>query len=875
VARYLGNPQPTEPMPADRSNASPPSNHPDVRILVPIAALVIAALGLLAGSLWFASVAQDNLARQHEHQLINHAIATVRRQTSLEAKDYSYWDDAVQHLVLGLDPDWADGNVGAYVYDTFGFEYSFVLDGSDRTVYGQIDGARSTADAFAVLGPALARLIARARAASLAADQTPEPSVGLLKAGDNIVVAAVSPLLPQAGSHLQLPPGPRSVLVFVKPLGADFLRQIETDFSLQRVRIGAPPTGASTARIPLVSPTGQDLATLSWIPCRPGRKLLVLLSPALLVALAVFLGFAGLALRNVRRAAAAIRDGETRFRDIAEASSDWLWETDAELRVAFVSERFTTITGTGPRAIVGRPLTEVLHPAEDRERWDRHLADLAARQPFRGLLCCLDEGVGRAHTLRVAGKPIVDANGRFCGYRGAATDITAELHAQTQAQFLARHDPFTGLPNRLLLQERLQQALAECRRRRGIAAVLCLDLDGFKEVNDRLGHAAGDLLLKICAGRLSACVREIDSVARLGGDEFAVLQVGIEDLTDVEGLADRLLVEIARPFDLGGQEALVTTSIGVALIAADGDNPEALLQSADIALYRAKSEGGNRCRFFEAGMDARLRERNALEAGLRSALRRGELELYYQPLINLHDARITGIEALVRWHHPTRGLIEPHEFIELAEQTGLIMPIGEWVLNTACAQVAAWPDVRIAVNLSAVQFRHADLVSAVRSALDRSGLAPCRLELEVTESILLEDPQESLLMLLQFKDLGVRIAIDDFGTGRSSLGHLRAFPFDKIKIDRSLVRDLDQGCDAEAIIKAVVTLGNGLGTEVCAEGVERVDQLAQLADDGCDEVQGYLFCKPMPAADAQTFIERAAKGSLFADLIVDRPGRRA
>ncbi len=703
----------------------------------------------------------------------------------------------------------------------------------------------------------------------------PEPAVGLLEAGDDVVVAAVSPLLPQAGSDLQLPPGPRSVLVFVKPLGTDFLHQIEADFSLQEVRIGAPSAPASAARMPLVSPVGRGLATLTWVPHQPGRKLLVWLTPALLVALMVFLGFADIALRNVRRAAAVIRAGETRFRDIAEASSDWLWETDAELRVEFVSERFATIAGISPQAILGRPLTELLHPAEDRERWDRHLADLAARQPFRGLLCRLDEVAGRAHTLRVAGKPIVDVDGRFCGYRGAATDISAELHAQTQAQHVARHDPFTGLPNRLLMQERLQQTMAECRRRHVTAAILCLDLDRFKEVNDRLGHAAGDLLIKICAGRLAACVREIDTVARFGGDEFAILQVGIEDLADVQGLGDRLLAELARPFELNGQEALVTASIGVTLMPADGDQPEPLLQNADIALYRAKSEGGNRCRFFEVGMDARLQERKALEVDLRSALQGGELELYYQPLIELHHGRLAGIEALVRWHHPKRGLVEPPEFIELAEQTGLIMPIGEWVLQTACAQAAAWQGIRMSVNLSAVQFRHADLVSAVGSALERSGLAPGRLELEVTEPVLLEDPQESLLTLLRLKDLGVRIAIDDFGTGHSSLGHLRTFPFDKIKIDRSFVRDLDRDRDAEAIIKAVVTLGAGLGIETCAEGVERVDQLAQLASDGCDEVQGYLFCRPLPAADVQVFIERSANSSLLADLMVDRPGRRA
>jgi diguanylate cyclase (GGDEF)-like protein/PAS domain S-box-containing protein len=837
--------------------------------------LVVAALGLLAGALWFASMIQDELAREHERQLIEHAVATVRRQTSLTVKDYAYWDDAVQHLVLGLDPDWADGNVGAYIYDTFGFEFSFALDGGNRTIYGQIDGERSDADAFAVLGPALGRLIAEARAAPVAADRIPVAAVGLLRAADAIVVAAVSPLLPQAGSKLELPAGPRSVLVFVKRLGPDFLQQIGSDFSLRQVRIATPPAAVPKASVPLVSPTGEKLAAVTWIPHQPGHRLLVWLTPALLAALAVFLSFASLALRNVRRAAAVIRDGETRFRDIAEASSDWLWETDAELRVAFVSERFATITGISPQSVLGLPLTELLLPAEDRERWQRHLADLEARQPFRGLLCRLDEPDSRAHTLRVAGKPIVDGNGRFCGYRGAATDITAELHAQTQAHHLARHDPFTGLPNRLLLQERLQQALAECRRRHGTAAILCLDLDRFKEVNDRLGHAAGDLLIKICAARLAGCVREIDTIARFGGDEFAVLQLGVEEVRDVQNLTDRLLAELARPFDLDGQEALVTASIGVALMPADGDAPEALLQNADVALYRAKSEGGNRCRFFELDMDARLRERKALEADLRRALQGDELELYYQPVIRLGDGRPTGVEALVRWHHPERGLIDPSAFIELAEQTGLIMPIGEWVLQTACAHAAAWQGVRMSVNLSAIQFRHADLVSAVTSALERSGLTPGRLELEVTESVLLEDPQESLLTLLQLKDLGVRIAIDDFGTGHSSLAHLRAFPFDKIKIDRSFGHDLDQDRDAEAIIKAVVTLGSGLGIETCAEGVERVGQLTQLAQDGCDEVQGYLFCRPMPVAEAQAFTERAAAGSLLADLMVDRPGRRA
>ena len=347
-------------MRTDRRSTEAAPDDADVRILVPIAALVVAALGLLAGALWFASASQDELARKHERQLIEHAIATVRRQIVLTVKDYAYWDEAVHHLVLGLDPAWADGNVGGYIFDTFGFEYSFVLDGDDRTIYGQIDGARSDADAFAVLGAPLGRLIAQARAAPLAPGQAPEPVSGVLEAGGGVVVAAVSPLLPQAGSDLQLPSGQRSVLVFVKRLGPELVAQIEADFSFQDVRIGKAPATAGLARIPLLSPAGSELAAITWVPHQPGRKLLVWLTPALLVALLVFLGFAGVALRNVRLAAAVIRDGKARFRDIAEASSDWLWETDAELRVRYVSERFATIAGISPADDSGPPSERAL-----------------------------------------------------------------------------------------------------------------------------------------------------------------------------------------------------------------------------------------------------------------------------------------------------------------------------------------------------------------------------------------------------------------------------------------------------------------------------------------------------------------------------------
>jgi diguanylate cyclase (GGDEF)-like protein/PAS domain S-box-containing protein len=849
-------------------------NHPDRQILLPIAGLVVAAFGLLAGALWLDSTNQDRLARQHERQLIEHAIALVRRQVAITVKDYTHWDEAVRHLALKLDPDWADSNVGRYIYDNFGFEYSFLIDDAARTVYGQIDGARVAADASAVFSRGLGRLIEQVRAQPARPDEAPRPAVGLLAAGDQVVVAAVSPLTPQPGSDLRLPPGRRPVLVYAKRLGAGFLAGIEADFDLRQVRIERRNDAAPDRGVPLLSPTGERLAVLSWQPRQPGKELRGRLTVALVGALSVFLGFAALALRNVRRAADAIREGETRFRDIAEATSDWIWETDPRLRVEFVSERFAEISGLDPHAVRGRTLAELLHPAEDLERWDRHLADLASRLPFRNVLCRLDGAPNQDRTLRLAGKPIFDPEGGFRGYRGTATDITTELEAQSQAWRMARHDPVTGLPNRLLMHERLAQALAECRRTTAMAAVLCLDLDHFKEVNDSLGHAAGDLLIRGCGERLLACLREIDTVARLGGDEFAIVQARVERVADVQRLADRLLGCLNYPFELDGHEVIVTASIGVAMIPMDGDDARSLLQNADIALYRAKTEGRNRFRFFEPGMDAELRERKTIEADLRRAVHNRELEIYYQPQIDLRSGGLAGLEALVRWKHPERGLLPAAAFIQIAEETGLLLAIGEWLIPTACAQIAAWPGCRLSINLSPVQFKHHNAVAMIRDSLARSQLAPDRLELEIPESVLLHDTRAALLTLMQLKELGVRIAIGDFGTGDSSLSYLRKFHFDKLKIDRSFVRDLDGGSDSEAIVKAVVGLGRSLGMETCAEGVERMDQLALLEREGCDQVQGFLLSQPLSAAATQEFIARAAPRVPAIEIMVDSSSRR-
>ena len=415
---------------------------------------------------------------------------------------------------------------------------------------------------------------------------------------------------------------------------------------------------------------------------------------------------------------------------------------------------------------------------------------------------------------------------------------------------LAHYDPLTDLPNRVLFQKSLTEALARRARKGDQLAVHFIDLDRFKTVNDTLGHPLGDALLREAAERLRGCVREGDTVARLGGDEFAVVQAGLSDMAGATRLAGRIVEAMAAPFDLNGHQVVIGASVGVAASPSDGEDADELLKKADMALYRAKGDGRGAFHFFERAMDEQLQARRALELDLRRALQAGEFELHYQPLYHLADERVTGCEALLRWRHPERGMVSPADFIPLAEEIGLIVPLGEWVLRNACVEAARWPGhVRLAVNLSPAQFRDRGLVTTVISALAASGLPAERLELEITESVLLQDSAANMAMLHDLKALGVRISMDDFGTGYSSLSYLRSFPFDKIKIDQTFVRDILHDSDALAIIKAVLDLGSSMGVTTTAEGVETQAQLDALRGQGCAEIQGYFISRPAPAAE--------------------------
>jgi diguanylate cyclase (GGDEF)-like protein/PAS domain S-box-containing protein len=432
----------------------------------------------------------------------------------------------------------------------------------------------------------------------------------------------------------------------------------------------------------------------------------------------------------------------------------------------------------------------------------------------------------------------------------ALMDITERKRAEARLAFMAQHDGLTGLPNRNLLRQHMDEILLHTRRSADKVAVLVLGLDNFKSVNDTLGHGIGDKLLRGVAKRLRSTLREEDSLARLNSDEFAIVQSGLARPEDAVLLARRLLEAIGDPYLLDGHSVVIGASIGIAMAPGDGDESEKLLKNADMALSRAKNDQRGTFSFFEAGMDARAQTRRKIEIDLRDAIQNDVLRPYYQPLVDLSTGRITGFEALVRWPHSERGMVSPAEFIPVAEETGLINALGGLMLRRACMDAAQWPDdVRVAVNLSPLQFRVGNLLSVVMDALKQSGLSAKRLELEITETLLLEKSGQVLATLHALRALGVRISMDDFGTGYSSLSYLRSFPFDKIKIDQSFVRDLGSNRDAQAIVRSIISLGMGLGVTITAEGVETEAELSCLRAEGCHEGQGFLFSRARPNAE--------------------------
>jgi len=450
------------------------------------------------------------------------------------------------------------------------------------------------------------------------------------------------------------------------------------------------------------------------------------------------------------------------------------------------------------------------------------------------------------------------------GWVATIEDVTERERSDEQIAHLAHYDALTDLPNRVLFREQLEHALEKVAPGEQLA-VLYIDIDEFKSVNDALGHSIGDALLKAVAGRLRGCLRDTDLAARLGGDEFAIIQAAVKRPSDAIHLVERIYQAIREPFECAGHLITTDASIGVALAPADGADLDQLLKNADMAMYGAKADGRRTFRFFEPAMDARVKARRILELELRQAIKDGGFEVYYQPVINLRDDKITSCEALLRWRHPERGMISPAEFIPIAEETGLINQLGDWVLNTACSEAARWPDhIGVAVNVSPVQFKSRTLALNVAAALAASGLAASRLELEITETVLIRDDEAALAVLHQLRELGVRIALDDFGTGYSSLGYLQRFPFDKIKIDRCFIKDIANPDGSSSIVQAVVNIATASHMTTTAEGVETQQQLELLRELGCTEMQGYLFSPAIRAAEIRQLLRPRRNGAVSA-----------
>ncbi|HYG49035.1 MAG TPA: EAL domain-containing protein [Allosphingosinicella sp.] len=540
--------------------------------------------------------------------------------------------------------------------------------------------------------------------------------------------------------------------------------------------------------------------------------------------------------------------------DFEASGRGWFWETNADGALTYVSEPLAAHLGVAAADLIGRRFEEVLLlDSADGDDSRRTLGfHLSARFPFADAVVPAPTGDDVWWSL--SGSPNFDAYGRFLGFRGLGSNLSEQRRNEAEASKLARYDSLTNLPNRAMMRSMLDQALTNADARRRGCALMIIDLDRFKQVNDTLGHPVGDKLLKKVASRLTEVLGEDGQVGRLGGDEFEAILPGIEEEGRLSELARRLIEQISRPYKIEGHEVRIGTSVGVAVAFPGKTLPEELIKHADVALYAAKADGRGTFRFFAKEMHALATERQALEKDLREALANDELTLHYQPIVDSVSEEVVAFEALLRWHHPVRGLLPPATVIPLAEETGLMPRIGDWVLRTACAEAVKWPrHIRIAVNLSPLQFADPALAATVTGTLASSGLDPERLELEITEAVFLADRSATEATLNRLRTLGVRLALDNFGTGHSGLGHLRDAPLDKIKIDQSFVRGAaSPGSRNGAIVRAIVVLAESLGMDTTAEGAETIEELALIRRLGCSQVQGFVFARPMPAAEALT-----------------------
>jgi len=809
-----------------------------LRLFPAICALPI-LLGLGCYLLIKTATSQDADVQQRAQTYIARTLSQVQYEIAHNIINYAKWGEAYKNLHLKVNLFWANDerNVGDIPYELYGYNGVFVLNAEDRTVYAVIDGQPSTAPIEQWLAGDLGELLAATRNHPGESDSL----VRLFSVDGMPALVAAATITPGASYSVAPVPGTQSVMLFVNVLDQAKLDHLSETYGLPDLKPSHEPLPGFESMRMLDSPW-----LLNWQPPQPGAHLLHQTLPVFLAGVLVLALVLALLIRHALSSArqldeqfdalvasqAELTRSEQRFRDLAEAASDWLWEVDAEGRISYLSERFARITGNTPHSWLGRSLAELFSPETTTlAAW---LAASAERLDEREVLRChYRDRLGHPRVCEITARPL--PNG--AGYRGTASDITAAFTAQAEIEHLSQHDSLTGLSNRLHLQQFLASHLA---RSPAYLTLISLDLDRFKPINDSLGHAAGDRVLQEIAQRLQASLRPGGLVARVGGDEFIVVLVGALEKAVVEQICARLVATLNRPIVLEEQTVSVGTSLGIAQAPGQALQAEELLRLADIALYQAKAAGRNRWRFYAQEMDAQLSQRRQLEQELRQAQTLEQLRLYYLPRYTLGATAPCGFEAQLRWAHPEQGLLLPDAFLPLAEETGLSVTLGLWLLNSACRAAANWPSpLKVAVTLTSRQFAsHTPLAETVAHALQRSGLAPERLELQFSTALLEGSTSKLATQLSALKTLGVRLNLIDFGSGSAALELLRRQVLDGVRLDQDFITLSEHPGADPAIVQALITLGQSLGLTVAAAGVESARQLDWLRARQCSEVQG-------------------------------------
>lgn len=806
-------------------------------------AILMASLLVIACAALISIALKQNVAQvELNTSSILRSVSSKVQSTGTALKDYAFWNDA--YASAGgdtVDVDWAyeRDNMGGSLFNSYSIDGVFIVGPAQDTRYAVVEGELSSVTATQYVSADLTPLLAAARDR---ADLDQAVYGYYLVNGAEALVYAASIKSDEVVGRAAL--ANTSVMLFVDILDIEALGLDAKVADLRTVQ----QREDGLLFVSLQSAFGEELL-LTWTPTRPGDAFLLALLPLLVLTAVLFAVLLWALQRRLLRASGLFDAGqdalllsEERFRSVAESSSDWIWETDTHGRLTFVSGRFSVMTGLQSCEWAGKKLGDLLGvdiaacsaPTVSAEHAP------AARQQIE---CSYADALGSMHHCLLSIRSILK-DGDVCGYRGTVTDITEEVEAKRQITHMSEHDALTGLANRRYLHTYLDTRLGVTSRP---LCLLSLDLDRFKPVNDTFGHSIGDQVLCEVALRLKHCVREGDVVARLGGDEFVLVIEGLADERGLERLCAQVCEAIGEPIVSGAHEISLGVSIGVAIAPKDAVHAGDLLRYADIALYEAKAAGRNNWQFYAAEMNQRVIDRRLIETDLRNALRRSEFFLEFQPRFSVGAKVVSGAEALVRWQHPVRGRTMPDHFISVAEETGLVIALSDWVLEKACKAATEWPaELLISVNLSSVEFQRGDLIARVRRVLEATGLDAGRLELEITETVMLRDSASALEIMIGLKRLGVRLSMDDFGTGYSSLSYLRTYPFDAIKIDRSFIADLqgETKSTAIAILESIIGLGRALAMTVTAEGIESESQLKDLASIRCDEAQGHYLGRP-------------------------------